>query len=276
MKQTACVAPVACDSRDVRERALVEQRLAVRVAHGAGVLEHHEPGAVLALQHQLGVADFAVLGHAADPVVAVPRVGVHVLRDVHGQQLVLRVVAEHAHQRRIGCHELAVARGLEHAGGDVLEQFAVALLGRLERLEGVSTLGGIAQHLVHELRGDVAAHEVIERAAVHGLLAQVLVLLGDQRHDRDAGRLRLQAQERGHAEAVGQVQVEQHRIDMPGLDRRQRVGERTDGLQAVRLPADALDGRPDGRMVRGFSADEQDVGLAHVPPSIGRVGAAGL
>ena len=194
---------------DVGERALAEQHPAVRVAHGTGVLQHHEPRAVPAAEHQLGVANLAVLGHRLDPVIAVIGIGVDVARHVHGEQLVLGVVAQHAHEGRVRSHELPVHGGLEHAGRDVLEQLAVALLGSLERLERVRALRGVAQHLVHDLRRDLAFHQVVERAALDRLLAEILVLRRHQYHDGDARRPWLQAQEGRHPRAVGQVQVEQ-------------------------------------------------------------------
>ena len=255
--------------RDVGQRALVEQHAVVGVAHRARVLQHHELAAVLALQQQLGVAHLAVLGHRLHPLVAVVGLGVDVARHVDREQLVLAVVAEHAHQRRVGRHELAVHGGLEHAGGDVLEQLAVALLGGLERLERVGALGRVAQHLVHQLRRDLTLGEEVERAALHDLLAEVLVLLGDQHDHRDGGGLRLQAQEGGGAEAVRQVEVQQDRVHPPAAHGREGVGQGADGLHTVRLAADGVECRADGRVVVGLGADEQDVGMAHLPPSIG-------
>ena len=67
-------------------------------------------------------------------------------------------IAEHAHERRVGCHELAVGGGLEHAGRDVLEQFAVALLGRLQREQRMRALGRVAQHAFDHRRRQLLAH----------------------------------------------------------------------------------------------------------------------
>ena len=61
---------------DVGERALVIEDAPVLVAHRARILQHHDLAAVLAPEHQLGIADLAGRGHVAQPVRAV--LGVYV------------------------------------------------------------------------------------------------------------------------------------------------------------------------------------------------------
>ena len=87
--------------RDVRERAFVIEHATLLVAHGARILEHHDLVAVLALEHELGVADLALHLHVSAPVVAVLRIHVEIARDVYPKQLVLARIAEQTHQRGI-------------------------------------------------------------------------------------------------------------------------------------------------------------------------------
>ena len=188
------------------------------------------------------------------------RVHVDVLCHVDREQLVLGVVAEHPHQRRIGGHELAVGRGLEDPRRHVLEQFAVALLRGLEGLQRVGALRRVAQHLVEQLRRDLVLDQVVERATVDRIAAEVVV--GRVRDDdhRDLRRLGLDAQESREAQAVGQVEVEQDGVDASQLQARKAVGERTRGFQPEWRPADSGQRLADPGVVILLRSDEEHCG----------------
>jgi hypothetical protein len=254
--------------RDVGERALVEQHVAVGVAHGPRVLEHHDLRTVAPLEQELGVADLAVLLHGPLPVLAVVGVHVDVARDVELEQFVLGLVAQHAHERGVRRHELAVGRGLEHAGRDVLEQLAVALLGGLQREQRVRALRGVAQHALDELRRELLAAEEVERTALYGLVAELFLVLADEHHDGHVGRLGLDPQEGRQPGAVGQGKVEQHRVDPPVLEPGDPVRERGRDLEPVGLAANGRDGAGHAGLVAGLGTHEQDVGGGHRRGSI--------
>ena len=242
--------------RDIGERALVEEHASLGVADDARVLEHHDLGAVLALEQQLGVADFAALGHGPGPVVAVLGIHVDIARHVEAQQLVLRVVAQHPHERRVGGHELAVGRGLKDAGRDVLEELAVALLGRSEREQRMRPLCRVAQHLVDQVARDLVLAEEIERAAFEYVVADVLIVIVHQGHDRDIGGLGLDAEEGCRSAAVRKVEIEQYRIERSGLESHQPVREAAHHLEPVRLAVDRIQGSTNLRLFAGCSADQ--------------------
>ena len=244
--------------RDVGQRALVEQHPALGVTHRAGVLQHDDLGTVLALEQQLGVTHLAAFGHDPYPVVAVLGVEIDVLRDVQAQQLVLRVVAQHPHQRRVRCHELAVRRSLEDSRRDVLEELPVALLRGLQCQQRVRALGGIAQHLVDKVRRDLVLAQEVERAALQHVVADVFVLLADQGDDRDVGGLGLDSQERSGALAVGQVEVQQNRVEPPLLEPREAVGQARNDFQLVRPPVHGHERRPDLRLFARCRTDQQN------------------
>jgi len=61
---------------DVGQRAFVIEDVSLLVAHRARVFQHHDLAAVLATEHELGVADLAGRRHVAQPVGAV--LGVYV------------------------------------------------------------------------------------------------------------------------------------------------------------------------------------------------------
>ena len=79
----------------------------------------------------------------------------------------------------------------------------------------MSALGRVAQRLGQQGADDLLLDQVIERAALDGLHAEVFVGLADQHDDRLQAGLRLQAQESRQPEAVGQVQVEQDDVEAP-------------------------------------------------------------
>ena len=143
--------------RDVGQGAFVEQRAAVGIGHGTGILQDDDLRAVLALQYEFGVADLAGLLHRPGPVAALFRVHVDVAGDVELEQLVLGVVTEHAHECRIRRHELAVRGRLEHASRHVLEQFAISLLRRLQGQHRVRALGRVPQHTLDQRRTEMVA-----------------------------------------------------------------------------------------------------------------------
>ena len=186
--------------------------------------------------------------------------GIHVdvARHVEGEQLVLGVVAEHAHQRGVGRHELAVRRRLEDACRDVLEELAVPLLRGPEREQRVRALGRVAQHLVDQMRRDLVLAQEVERAALEHVVADVLVMVADQRDDRDVGRLGLDAQEGRGALAVGQVQVQQDRVEPALLEAGETVGQASDDLEPVRLAVDGFQRSPYLRLLAGRCTDQQN------------------
>ena len=188
------------------------------------------------------------------------RVHIDVLCHVDREELVLGVVAEHPHQRRIGGHELAVGRGLEDPRRHVLEKFAVALLRGLEGLQRVGALRRVAQHLVEQLRRDLVLDQVVERATVDRIAAEVVV--GRVRDDdhRDLRSLGLDTQEGREAQAVGQVEVEQDGVDASQLEARKAVGERTRGFQPERRPADSGQRLADPGVVILLRSDEEHCG----------------
>jgi hypothetical protein len=130
--------------------------------------------------------------------------GIHVdvARHVETQQLVLGVVTQHAYQRRVGGHELSFGRRLEDTGRDVLEELTVALLRGLEREQRMRPLGRIAQDLVDQVARHLVLAQEVERAALEHVLADVLVVIADQGHDRDIGGLGLDAEEGRRSAAV--------------------------------------------------------------------------
>ncbi len=199
------------------------------------------------------------------------RLHVDVVGDVELEQFVLVAIAQHAHQRRVCGHELAVDGGLEHPGGHVLEQLAIALLRRLQRQHGVRALGRVAQHALDQRRRQVIAQQEIERAARNRVRAQVLGAVLDQHHDRHVGGLGLDAQERRQAAAVRQRKVEQDGVDASVLDAVEGVGQGRGDLQPVRLAADRAQGIGEPGLVGRLGADEQDGRCRHVASSIRRV-----
>jgi hypothetical protein len=86
--------------------------------------------------------------------------------------------------------------------------------------------------------------------------AEILVGRGDQDHDRNAGRLGLDAQEGRDPRAVRQVEVEHDRVDVTGANLRQRGGQRIDRFDTVWLAPDGVQGRADFGPVVGLVADE--------------------
>ena len=253
---------------DVRQRALEEQDAALLVPHRARVLQHHDLAAVLALQHEFDVADLARFRHRPYPVGAVTGIHVDVAGDVELEQFVLGFVAEHAHQRGIGRHELAVGGGLEHARGDVLEQLAIALLGGLQREQRVRALGRVTQRLVHELRRKILPDQVVERATADRLVAEFFVALVHEHDDRYVGGFRLDAQEGRETRAVGQVQVEHRDLYPPGPQPCEPLREAAGRHQAIGSPAQRLQDSLEGLLVPGLGTDQQHIGR-HDAGSIG-------
>src|SRR5688572_17416652 len=160
---------------------------------------------------------------------------VQILTDAQLQQLVLGVVAEQAYQRGVRGHELAVGRGLEYACNNVLVQFAIPALRSLQRQQRVRALGGVAQRLVQQRADDLLLDQEIERAALDRFRADVLVRLSDKYDDRLQTDLRLQAQEGGQPEAVGQVEVQQDDFVVPLLlEQRETLGKAACDLERER------------------------------------------
>jgi hypothetical protein len=192
--------------------------------------------------------------------------GIHVdvARDVETEQLVLRVVAEHANEGGIRGHELAVRRRLEDAGRDVLEQLAVALLGRFQREQRMRALGCIPQHLVDQVPRYLVLAQEVECAALEHVVTYVLVLVAHQGHDRNVGGLGLDAQEGRRAAAVGEVQIEQDRVEPAYLELREPVRQAGDDLQPVRPPVDRLQRGTHLSLFARCGADQQYRGGRHL------------
>jgi hypothetical protein len=188
--------------------------------------------------------------------------------DIEFEQLVLGVVTEHAHERRIRRHELAVGGRLEHAGRHVLEEFAIALFGCLQGQHRVRALGRIPQHALDERRTEVVALQEIERAARHGFGADFFFVIADEHHDRHVWRLRLDTQESREPAAVGQRQLEHDHVDAGMLEAAERFSEGRYHFEPIRLTADGGQCVGEARLVGGLGADEQDGGGRHDMPSI--------
>ena len=180
------------------------------------------------------------------------------------EQLVLGVVTQHPHQRRVGRHELAFGRRLEDPGRDVLEELTVALLGCLQREQRMRPLGRVAQHLVDQVARDLVLAQEIERAALEHVVADVLILIADQGDDRDIGGFGLDAQEGRRAAAVRQVEIEQDRVEPLRLEPHQPVRQAGNDLQPVRLAVDRFQGRANLRLFAGCGADQQNRGSRHL------------
>src|SRR5215218_6778586 len=127
----------------VLHRALVAGHLASGVADGASARRgpHHAP--VLAVYLDLEPGDEIVLLHQAAELLPALAVDVELLRDVRDvlEQLLGRVVAEHAGQRGVGRNEPSFDRGLEDPLHGVLEDPPVLLLGEAALLFRIHALG---------------------------------------------------------------------------------------------------------------------------------------
>ena len=118
-------------------------------AHRPPRQPHQDAPPVATLPHHLHAFHGVRAVELREDALPLRRVGVHVTRQVRGQQLLLRVVAQHPDERRIDREQPPVERGAVDPVGRVLHEGAAALLRPPQRLLEAAALGDVVRHPDH-------------------------------------------------------------------------------------------------------------------------------